>query len=43
MDKGSLMEGVHRHVAAFSLMASTCLATMFQALEIVGVPYWDGG
>jgi NTE family protein len=25
------------------LMASACLPTMFQAVEIDGVPYWDGG
>ena len=24
-------------------MASACLPTMFQAVEIDGVPYWDGG
>ena len=26
-----------------ALMASACLPTMFQAVEIDGVPYWDGG
>ena len=25
------------------IMASTCLPQMFQAVEIDGVPYWDGG
>ena len=25
------------------LMASACLPTVFQAVEIDGVPYWDGG
>ena len=25
------------------LLASTCLPTMFQAIEIDGEPYWDGG
>ncbi|GJE08549.1 MULTISPECIES: patatin-like phospholipase family protein [Methylobacterium] len=25
------------------LMASACLPTVFQAVEIEGVPYWDGG
>ena len=25
------------------LMASACLPTMFQAVEIDGEPYWDGG
>ena len=24
-------------------MASACLPTVFQAVEIDGVPYWDGG
>ncbi len=26
-----------------SVMASACLPTLFQAVEIGGVPYWDGG
>ena len=25
------------------LLASACLPTMFQAIEIDGEPYWDGG
>ena len=25
------------------LLASACLPTMFQAVEIDGEPYWDGG
>ena len=25
------------------VMASACLPTVFQAVEIDGVPYWDGG
>ncbi|ACB95245.1 patatin-like phospholipase family protein [Beijerinckia indica] len=25
------------------LLASACLPTMFQAIEIDGIPYWDGG
>ena len=25
------------------LLASACLPTMFQAIEIDGDPYWDGG
>lgn len=25
------------------LMASACLPTVFQAVEIDGVPFWDGG
>ena len=30
-------------LTADHLMASGCLPTMFQAVEIDGVPYWDGG
>ena len=30
-------------LTADHLMASACLPTVFQAVEIGGVPYWDGG
>lgn len=30
-------------ITADVLLASACLPTMFQAVEIDGVPYWDGG
>ncbi|MBZ0218233.1 MAG: patatin-like phospholipase family protein [Fimbriimonadaceae bacterium] len=30
-------------VSAESVMASSCLPLVFQAVEIDGVPYWDGG
>ena len=30
-------------LTADHLMASACLPTVFQAVEIEGVPYWDGG
>jgi NTE family protein len=30
-------------LTADHLMASACLPTVFQAVEIDGVPYWDGG
>ncbi len=30
-------------ITADVLLASACLPTMFQAIEIDGVPYWDGG
>ena len=30
-------------VTAEAVMASACLPDMFQAVEIDGVPYWDGG
>ena len=32
-----------RELTADHLMASACLPTIFQAVEIDGVPYWDGG
>jgi NTE family protein len=32
-----------RELTADHLMASACLPTVFQAVEIDGVPYWDGG
>ncbi len=30
-------------ISATSVMASSCLPLVFQAVEIDGVPYWDGG
>ncbi|MEL6206545.1 MAG: patatin-like phospholipase family protein [Pseudomonadota bacterium] len=34
----------HRHEITLDVvMASACLPTMFKAVEIDGVPYWDGG
>ncbi|MEM8849482.1 MAG: patatin-like phospholipase family protein [Pseudomonadota bacterium] len=34
----------HRHEVTLDVvMASACLPTMFKAVEIDGVPYWDGG
>jgi NTE family protein len=30
-------------ITADVIMASACLPTLFQAVEIDGVPYWDGG
>ncbi|HEX2510712.1 MAG TPA: patatin-like phospholipase family protein [Microvirga sp.] len=32
-----------QELTADHLMASACLPTVFQAVEIAGVPYWDGG
>jgi NTE family protein len=32
-----------QELTAEHLMASACLPTVFQAVEIDGVPYWDGG
>jgi len=31
------------HITAEALMASACLPLLFRAVEIDGVPYWDGG
>jgi NTE family protein len=39
--KGRVFE---RHeLSADHIMASACLPTLFKAVEIEGVPYWDGG
>jgi NTE family protein len=32
-----------KHLTADHVMASACLPFLFQAVEIDGVPYWDGG
>jgi len=33
----------HAEMTADAVMASACLPFLFQAVEIDGVPYWDGG
>ena len=33
----------NHEMTADAVMASACLSLMFQAVEIDGVPYWDGG
>ncbi|MEP9379644.1 patatin-like phospholipase family protein [Aquabacter sp. CN5-332] len=33
----------HTEMTAEAVMASACLPLLFQAVEIDGVPYWDGG
>ena len=33
----------NKEITADVLLASACLPTMFQAIEIDGEPYWDGG
>ncbi|WP_029006588.1 patatin-like phospholipase family protein [Azorhizobium doebereinerae] len=33
----------HEEMTAEAVMASACLPQLFQAVEIDGVPYWDGG
>ncbi|MFJ7438904.1 patatin-like phospholipase family protein [Methylorubrum thiocyanatum] len=40
---GKLAVFDREHLTADHLMASACLPTVFQAVEIDGVPYWDGG
>lgn len=32
-----------KHLTAEMVMASACLPMLYQAIEIDGVPYWDGG
>jgi NTE family protein len=39
--KGTVFDGAT--LTADHVMASACLPTVFQAVEIEGVPYWDGG
>ncbi len=39
--KAKVFEG--RELTAAHVMASACLPTIFQTVEIDGVPYWDGG
>jgi NTE family protein len=33
----------HEKISAEAVMASACLPAVFRAVEIDGVPYWDGG
>jgi NTE family protein len=40
---GKLAVFERERLTADHLMASACLPTVFQAVEIDGVPYWDGG
>lgn len=39
--RGKVFSG--HEVSADSVMASSCLPLLFRAVEIDGVPYWDGG
>jgi len=39
--KGAIFRG--KELTADHVMASACLPRLFQAVEIHGVPYWDGG
>ncbi len=40
---GSLHIFPHDKISAEAVMASACLPALFRAVEIDGVPYWDGG
>lgn len=40
---GKLAVFEREHLTVDHLIASACLPTVFQAVEIDGVPYWDGG
>jgi NTE family protein len=40
---GRLRVFPHERITAEVVMASACLPLLFQAVEIDGVPYWDGG
>ena len=40
---GQLHVFSRNHISAEAVMASACLPTVFRAVEIDGVPYWDGG
>ncbi len=40
---GKIVVFENGELTADHLMASACLPTVFQAVEIGGVPYWDGG
>ena len=43
VETGKVRVFPREHLTADMVMASTCLPTLFQAVEIDGVPYWDGG
>ena len=43
VETGKVKVFPREELTADMVMASTCLPTMFQAVEIDGVPYWDGG
>ena len=40
---GQLHVFTHKTISAEAVMASACLPAVFRAVEIDGVPYWDGG
>ncbi|MCB1382038.1 MAG: patatin-like phospholipase family protein [Notoacmeibacter sp.] len=43
VETGKLTVFDHRQLDIDHVMASACLPTIFPAVEIDGVPYWDGG
>ena len=43
MQTGRLHIFPHEKISADVVMASACLPLLFRAVEIDGVPYWDGG
>ena len=43
MQTGRLHIFPHDKISAEAVMASACLPAVFRAVEIDGVPYWDGG
>ncbi len=40
---GALRVFTHKELSADAVLASACLPHLFQAVEIDGEPYWDGG
>jgi NTE family protein len=43
VNTGRLRIFPHDKITADAILASACLPLLFQAVEINGVPYWDGG
>lgn len=43
VESGKVRVFPRKELTADMVMASACLPTVFQAVEIDGVPYWDGG
>jgi NTE family protein len=43
VNTGRLRIFPHDKITADAILASACLPLLFQAVEIDGVPYWDGG
>ena len=41
--RGRLHVFSRKKISAQAIMASACLPNLFRAVEIDGVPYWDGG